>query len=191
MNVGYYYLLASMPLLTPGKTSPVTAEGFLAAAETALPAPLFRIVRAIMHEDEGHVAHPFLDTVLNFEAQIVNAQAQRRAEARNTEPGAGLPYDHVDLSVVHGVNEAFQAENPLLRERELAALRFSLLDDLVVGRPYGEEAVLAYALKLRLALRLAGIDPESGRETFRDIAERVAERIWRKHDVSDHARSES
>lgn len=189
--MAYYYLLASMPLLAPGKTPAVTAEGFLAAAETALPLALFQIAESIIRHGESRDEHPFLDKVRDLEAQIINAQAERRAEARKTEPGAGLPYNHVDLSVVHGVNEAFQTENPLQRQRELVALRFALLDDLIVGRPYGEAAVLAYAFKLRLALRLSGIDPENGREAFRDLAERVVENAWRKQSAGDHARSES
>ncbi|MFW5734567.1 MAG: hypothetical protein ACOCWR_05855 [Oceanidesulfovibrio sp.] len=188
--MGYYYLLASMPLLAPGKAPPVTAEGFLAAAETALPPALLRLVREIM--DHGEVSgHPFLDAVRNIEAQIVNTQAERRAEQRKVDAGPGLPYGHVNLYVVHGVNGAFLAENPLQRQRELTALRFAVLDDLLVGRPYGEDAVLAYALKLRLALRLSGIDPEEGREAFRDMAERAVENAVRTTNAGDHSRSES
>ncbi|QJT09231.1 DUF2764 family protein [Oceanidesulfovibrio marinus] len=187
----YYYLLASMPLLTPGKTPAVTSGGFLAAAVTALPQRLYEVVERVMREEESAGDHPFLAAVADTEAQIRNAEAERRAEKRGTEPGPHLPFAHVDLSVAHGVEQAFQADSPLHRQRELVALRFGALDDMLVVRPYGEEAVLAYALKLRLALRLANIDPEEGRETFRDLADRAVRAAMDGRPNDDQPRSDA
>lgn len=187
----YYYLLSSMPMLKPGKTPAVTSGGFLAAAVTALPQRLYEVVERIMREEDGAADNPFLAAVADIEAQIKNAEAEHRAGKRGTEPGAHLPFAHVNLSVAHGVEKAFQSDNPLHRQRELVALRFDALDDMLVTRPYGEGAVLAYALKLRLALRLANIDEEEGRETFRDMADRAVRAAMSGRPNDDQPRSDA
>ncbi len=195
--MSHYYFLASLPLLTPGKPPALTAEAFARAARAALPPNLADLAIAAArfpthrenettpagdsHADAvtfGHAhppgEHPFLVAWRDVEAQLVNAQAAQRLRRRGAEPGKGLPHEGCMLAVEAGVEQAFKANNPLERERALAALRFTLLDELTVQRPYGDEAALAYAVKFFHAQRLRAMDAEAGRERFRTLAEAAA-----------------
>ena len=55
------------------------------------------------------------------------------------------------------------------REQALDRLRWQLVDEMQGVQPISENVVLAYAVKLRLALRLQSLDETAGRAKFDEL----------------------
>ena len=89
--------------------------------------------------------------------------AQQRAARRRLEATPYLrahPGYRVDIAVQ--VAAAYTKETPLARELALDELRWRLLDELALQDTWGFAALYAYAVKLRLAWRWAGLSDEAG-----------------------------
>ena len=74
-----------------------------------------------------------------------------------------------DTRIEPAVNAAFDEINPLRREQALDRLRWQLADEMQGVQPISENVVLAYAVKLRLALRLQSLDAAAGRAKFDEL----------------------
>ncbi len=102
--------------------------------------------------------------------QIRNEIARMRATRRSVEVRSYLK-DHQGYSVAiaDGVADAYARPNPAERERSLDRLRWSWLDELAARDAFGLTAILAYVVKLQLAVRWAGMDVERGRKQCEDV----------------------
>jgi hypothetical protein len=123
--------------------------------------------------EAGSVARQWLDG----ERQLRNAVARKRATGWGV---AVEPYlrDHTGfrVDIEDGVIRAFDAPNPLDRERALDELRWRLLDDLAGVVPWGFAALFAYARRLHLVDERAGRDTEEGRRVLRTTLEALEHR---------------
>jgi hypothetical protein len=156
------YLLASLPCLTLGATPLVSPEAFLAASHEQLDAATAAAAAALLadHADP----HPFVQAWRDKEAILRNTVALRRAARRTLDPLPWLrPTIGSDLRIVSAVEEAFQISDPLARERALDRLRWAVADELQGPDPLSERALLAYAIRLRLAWRWAHLQVAKGR----------------------------
>ena len=102
------------------------------------------------------------------EGQVRLAVARRRA-ARLGVPPPEVPAVVADTRIEPAVNAAFEEINPLRREQALDRLRWQLVDEMQGVQPISENVVLAYAVKLRLALRLQSLDETAGRAKFDEL----------------------
>jgi hypothetical protein len=71
--------------------------------------------------------------------------------------------------VEKAVTDAFAKPNPLERELTLDRCRWQLADDLALRAAFGLSAVLAYAVKLQIAARWAGLKDEPGRQRVEEL----------------------
>jgi len=156
------YLLASLPGLALDAPLPITPDPFLAACRDQLDAATAAAAAALL-EDRPDV-HPFVRAWRDKEAILRNAVAARRAARRAVDPAPWLrATEGCDLRIGHAVEAAFQLSDPLARERALDRLRWEVADELQGPDPMSEQAILAYAVRLRLAARWARLQKEAGR----------------------------
>lgn len=160
----YYYFAATLPALSMEGPLPMTWEAFVAMAETHLIPSDLEAVRRLAEPPDEPAEHPFVNAWRDKELQLRNEVVHVRANRARRD---ALPFlrdtQGCDVAIVKGVSDAFAQDDPLQREHRLDALRWALLDELAGYEPFGSDAVLAYALKLRLVARWAGIEKEAGR----------------------------
>jgi hypothetical protein len=88
-----------------------------------------------------------------------------RAKKRGTDGSSFLkPHEGFSATIEKMAADAFARPNPLEQEMELDRARWSLVDELALNEPFGFPAVLAFAVKVRIAERWAQMDEEAGKE---------------------------
>ncbi len=163
----FTYLLASLPTLKLTEAPNHSIEAFLALCERFVsPAEQADLV-ALFHPAEEAPNTAVAATWLAWETQWRNAVAQQRAVRRRLEVSPYLrshPGYRVDIAL--RVAEAYAKETPLARELALDELRWRLLEELALEDSWGFAALYAYAVRLRLAWRWAGLTDEVGWEAL-------------------------
>jgi len=79
--------------------------------------------------------------------------------------------------VIFAAERAMGLDDPLERELLLDSLRWTLLEELAAFPPFGFQAVLAYALKLRLAEKWAAMDEAEGLRIAAGLADRALQGV--------------
>ena len=168
MNLEYF--ISSLPLLTYGQPVPLSERDFRAACETGLDGGLAASVRQLLDGvPQGDApASPWVAAWSAKETQVRAAVAKRRAARLGVQPPEASAAV-ADTRIEPAVNAAFEEVNPLRREQALDRLRWQLADEMQGVQPISENVVLAYAVKLRLALRLQSLDATAGRAKFDEL----------------------
>ncbi|MGE4488774.1 MAG: hypothetical protein AB7E95_04420 [Kiritimatiellales bacterium] len=157
----YWYLVASLPMLHLGEKPPMDAAAFRAACAGHLSDDETAAVNAAL-ENREPPAGAAVDW-WNSEVQLRDASIRIRAKNRGTDPGRFLrPYTGFSASIEKAVTDAFTRQNPLEQQMELDRARWMLSDEMALNDPFGFPGVLAFAVKVRLAERWAGLGDEAG-----------------------------
>ena len=168
--MSYEYFASTLPSFAFGAPPPMAPEALLAAAEGNLGAADLAALGALL--SDGPSDHPFVTAWRDRETQLRNAVARARA-ARLGEADASRwlrPHGGWSAAVEAGVAAAFQEPDPLRRHRALARLRWDQTLELAGLDPFSAAAVLAYAVRLRIAADLAKADEEQGLARLRKTA---------------------
>jgi hypothetical protein len=161
--MNHYFLIASLPLLAFDVKPPMSLDDFLKACEANLSEGDAAVMRDLLETNGAGSDHPFALQWLDRETELRNAMARLRARNQKLSADAWLRPQagaHVDLQT--GVTEAFQAPDPLEREKALDLLRWRILDELAGLNPFSLEAVFSYGLKLRIVRRWADFNRDAG-----------------------------
>lgn len=158
------YLAASLPALVFGAPPPFGVEAFRQSCEAVL-TPDDRAVLDAVLADRPAAGSAFSDGWLARDTQLRNAVVRARAAHLGVDARPFLR-DHAgwDASVAAAVTDAFAKPNPIEREMALDRIRWHVADDLAKFEPFSLSAVLAFAVKLRIAERWAALDEAKGRE---------------------------
>jgi len=156
------YLIASLPALDLDAAPALTPEAFVAGCREQLDSGEAGAAAALV---EGRdLDHPFVRAWRDRDTILRNAAARQRAARRGADPALHhKPAAGCDLRIEREVEAAFQAADPLQRERQLDRIRWRVADELQGPDPLTGRAVLAYAAKLRLACRWAALTSAAGR----------------------------
>lgn len=164
----YWYLVASFPMLHLGEKPPMDTASFRAACAGHLSEEETASVEALLDNREPPAGPA--SNVWNAEIQLRDAVVRVRAKNRGTDANRFLqPYEGFDATVEKMVTDAFTRANPLEQEMELDRVRWMLADELALTDPFGLPAVLAYALKVRIADRWAQMDEGTGKEKVEEL----------------------
>lgn len=106
------------------------------------------------------------------ETQLRNAVARFRA-ARLSVDSQAFQRDHAgfDVGLAQVVTDALAQNTPLEREQALDRGRWRIADELALADPFGLGTVLAFAVKLRIAERWAGLTEAAGQRKVEDFTE--------------------
>ena len=168
-----YYLIASFPRLILGEPPPLTREKLLDQCRTLLDEAELRELEGVLEGRMHSLSFDFAQRWLIRDTTIRNAVARARAGRLGVEPTAYLrPQEGFDTFAETMVADAFTKASPLDRELAIDRFRWQFLDEMAFEAPFSFTAVLAYAMKLRLALRWAEMKAEAG---GRNVKERLEE----------------
>lgn len=150
----YYYLIASLPMLTPGAPPPITRADFLRRCAEHAPHTLLQDLEHILLSRPQRAHAPYAQTLHRMETQLKNALARIRAAKWGVAPEEHLrPVDDIDLSIERDAADAFTLNDPLERERALDRARWRRIEELRGVDPFSQNALLAYAAQFALAER--------------------------------------
>jgi len=171
--MNYYYFAASLPMLTLGSPPPFSAARFRAmAADFLTSSDLAALEEAVAETEAPH--HPWNRRWREVETKIRNAIARLRGQHLRRESALYLrPQEGVDLALEKTVAEAFSRPTPLEREKALDRLRWARLEELAGYNIFHLNAILSYALRLRLCERWAGWDVAAGRNRVQAYLEKA------------------
>lgn len=158
----YTYLAASLPTLVFGAPPPFGVAEFRAKCEGVLSRADLATMDALLAGAPAPGCR-FIAEWQARETQLRNGVVRARAAHIGVEARPFL-HDHAgwDMSVAKAVTDAFSKPNPLEREMELDRCRWHVVEDLARFEPFSLAAVLAFAVKLRIVERWAGLDETVG-----------------------------
>ena len=169
--MAYYFLAASLPDLSLGEAPPITGAAFLGACEDIVSERELEDLRHIIEGEPEKAGHPFVREWLSRETLLRNEIAEARAAKLGVEADVFLrytefhePYSAAAVAAIMGGQEDSREarRGPQDREMALDRLRWETLGEMAVFAPFGIEAILAFALKLNMALRWAKLDEKKG-----------------------------
>jgi len=167
--VNHWYLVASLPYLRFGEKPPLNRDAFLAACAGWLAEEDAAVLQAAFDNrcsPDSEVARRWW----NGEVELRNAVVRVRAKNRNTDAGRFIqPHEGFSVSIEKAVTDAFARANPLEQEIELDRARWAQADELALSAPFGFAGVFAFALKLRIAERWAGLDAAAGQSKVEEF----------------------
>ena len=159
----YYYLISSLPYLKIDNKLLITSDSFLGECSKWLALPDLALLSKIdlndFHpsQDDPPVLGAWKEFDLQLRTDLAVARGQKQS-AYNEKPPSS-------------VSSILSQENPLLMERELLRIRWSLLDELESGNYFDLNVLILYYLKLQILERLATFDKEKGQKRLDEICE--------------------
>lgn len=163
----YFYLIASLPSLALDQ-KPISREEFETRCEAELSARDWSAIQRVTQvpfpaTDTNPIQNSFLRDWNNYETQLRNAIAQKRAAKAQRDPASILrPHGNFTLQIETTVESAWNQTSPLEREKTLDHLRWQLLDNLQGTDPFAFRILQAYAVKRTIAERWAQMDEDTG-----------------------------
>jgi len=167
----HWYLVSSLPTLRIGEKPPMGADVFRAACMGWLSEDELEIIDAALENREPVMAG-CAAAWWTREVQLRDAIVRVRAKNRNTDASPFIqPHDGFSATIEKWVIDAFTRPDPMEQEMELDRARWSLIEELTVTAPFSFAAILAFAVKVRIAERWAGMDEETGTENVEKLIE--------------------
>lgn len=106
----------------------------------------------------------------NGEVQLRDAVVRVRAKNRGTDASSYLkPHGGFSATIEKMVTDAFTRPDPMEQEMELDRARWILAEELCVMKPFNFAAVLAFAVKVRIAERWAAMGDDAGKEKVEEL----------------------
>lgn len=171
--MNHWYLVASLPYLRFGEKPPVSRSAFLAACGNWLAEEELAVLRAVL-ENRDPAGGGAAGRWWNGEVQLRDAVARVRARNRSADAARFIrPHEGFSASIEKAVTDAFTRSNPLEQEAELDRARWELADELALTAPFGFPGILAFAVKLRIAERWAGLSDVSGQQKVEEFIEQA------------------
>jgi hypothetical protein len=168
----YYYFAATLPSLRMDEPPPIPMGSFLASCRQHLSGrDLAALDRLLSDPFDADSTDAYVYAWVNLVRQVRNAVARHRASRLQRDPAPYFrAHEGLDVSVETAVGEAFQKPSPLDREHALDALLWERAGELAGCDPFSRDAVLAYALRLRIAERWSALKDEMGMSNVRTRA---------------------
>ena len=168
--MNHYYLVSSLPTLTPGERPGITREEFLRRAAEQLDGPDLKLVGSRLADGLPEGADAFSQDWRATETALRNTCARQRAARRGVDALSYVREGDDDPALSLAVAAAFNAPDPLARERALDAIRWAALERMAGYDPFTFRALQSYAARLHLAWRLAELDLRRGHATAARMA---------------------
>jgi hypothetical protein len=171
--MNHWYLVASLPYLRFGEKPPTGRTAFFTACSGWLAENDIAVLQAVFENRDpaaGGVARCWWNSEVQLRDAVVRVRAKNRGAdaSRFIQPHAGF-----SVSIEKMVTDAFTRANPLEQEAELDRARWTLADELALTAPFGFAGILAFAVKLRIAERWAGLNDAAGQTQVKKFIEQA------------------
>jgi hypothetical protein len=164
MASSYPYLISSLPMLHFGARPPYSFEEFLEACRDLIPDQDLAVVSLCAGEPflEKDIRQETLKAWAAFETGLRNELVKIRASRKKAEPAKYLRSGgSEETALYHTAMNSHRILSLIESEKFLDQERWHKLDELSFGHYFDLDALIVYALKLRLLLRwenIAGAD---------------------------------
>lgn len=185
----YYFLVASLPLLTYENTDATEPSEFLEILVDHLPHEELDLVASATIDaplDVARTGRTTVDRWQDFERGLRNALVALRAPGKSVEASTYLRLDEAGhdnaepAEIAEGSREAFAHESPLSGEDQLNRVRWNFLDDLEVGHYFDLDRIIIYYLRLQLLARRRLFTRSNGEERFARINETIMNEYYQE-----------
>ncbi len=168
--MAHWYLVSSLPTLRFGEKPPMDVEAFRAACVSWLADDELAAIDAALENRAPGAGGTSAVQWWNGEVQLRDAVVRVRAKNCAADASRFLkPYDGFSATIEKMVTDAFTRPDPLEQEMELDRARWTLIEEPTVTEPFGFAAILAFAVKVRIAERWAGMDDTAGQENVENL----------------------
>ncbi|MDR0557906.1 MAG: hypothetical protein LBG43_08605 [Treponema sp.] len=167
----YYYLIPQLPSLSYNAPLPMTSQAFIDLCKREIPPsnmPLLDLctLNPDIRESAPASSSAFIDAWRAWERALRLNLARRRSLKLKRDGGAyggaGIEPPAYPAAAAAAAKAAFAIESPLEAELFLDQARWNAIESLQGLSYFGENAVYAYLLKLRLLERKALFKAEEG-----------------------------
>ncbi|MFW5741921.1 MAG: DUF2764 family protein [Spirochaetota bacterium] len=185
----YYFLVASLPLLTYENKDAAEPSEFLETLADHLPQEELELLTSATIDaplDVSRSGQRTIDRWRDFERGLRNALVELRAPGASVEASRYLRldeagHDNTDpAEIAEGSREAFAQESPLSGEDQLNRVRWHFLDDLEVGHFFDFDRIVIYYLRLQLLARRRLFTRANGEERFARINETIMNEYYQE-----------
>lgn len=171
MREQYYYVIASLPVLSLNEKTPISKDDFLSVCNRYLKTDDFEMLRLI---DLFKIKHDKtrLDIVSRFfrwESGVRNELVKLRADRLGLDSSNFTKGDISDHSIGYIAEEAFNADSPLVSEEILNKARWKYLDELEFGHYFDIEILAVFFIKLQILERISLFDAVKGQEKLNAV----------------------
>lgn len=182
--MAYYYLAASLPMLSIETAPPMPVPAYVELCREHLTASEMKALVQLDHDEPSD--HPIAKAWQQRETQLRNAVVRQRAQKTHVDAST-FTREHTGYSVQidNAVESAFQSANALQRESMLDQLRWTLLDDLQGTDQFGTATIMTYLLRLKLCSRWSALTEENGKARM----DRTLSAAKGEHDTEEQTRS--
>ncbi len=157
MSAYYTYLISSLPVLSFSNKTPFSSEEFFIKCKDLIPEGQLNLLRNICYQDTYCINNISVDTLkkwINFDVSLRNELVRLRAARKRVDPlkFIRLP-DFPEAHISHIASTAYRNTSILEAEKILDQQRWDFLESLSLGHYFDFDALLIYALKLKILER--------------------------------------
>ena len=160
-----YYFLSSLPMLRFQDHAPLTWERFLSDAKGNISESDYRLLCDIPEQKDS--GNGFLRQWHAMNAKLDDAVNSARKHKLGRTSDGGVVFREYEIE--HVANAATGAKNPLEAEMVLMQYRYDYLEKAKGFEPFSENALVAYALQLRILIRKDYFTVESGNREYNSL----------------------
>lgn len=153
-------------------------DSFLQQCRTHLTKRDFDLVQKVLNGEE--CSHPFVKAYNLFDSMLKLELADMRSRKMELGDSVYRNDGPKEIRISEAVRQALGQDNVLEAEFMLMSLRWKFIDELAAMRTFTIEALLAYALKLKLLQRKSLFTREGGNAEFRRLFSNIQAEIENK-----------
>ena len=165
----YYYLIASLPMLSYDMENPMSEEEFFESFGSILTEKDFNTLKnaklvPVSEPQSNKILEKWNNWEISFRNELAKMRASKKAQDSEKYIADGFDVDSFEIA-----REAFQASNPLDAELIINKARWDYLETLESGHYFDLANVIVYFLKLQILQRKLQINKEKGKTAFSAI----------------------
>ena len=169
IDMSYFYFAATLPDLSFSREPPMSHETFVNLCREHLSERDIAAVEAL-GPSNGDTSNSFVRGWKTLDIQLRNALARTRALVLGRDPNPCIrEHGDFDTSIEKIVSDAYTRDTPRDREIAIDRFRWAQAESLSGYDAFSIDAILAYAVKLKLVERWANINKDTGRSTAEDL----------------------
>lgn len=167
----YYYLISSLPTLSPTSKLPFDYDGFLSLCRGSVSD---KVYKALENPSDDEVSAKLVKQWNAFYCNLMDELNYLRKQKLGYQCTAP---SYVSPESESAANAAMNASDPLEAEKIILKAQFDHLDSLVSMHYFDETVLFGYAIKLRLLQRQAAFNEAEGKEEFKRLFDSIQQQI--------------
>ncbi len=173
-----YYLMSQLPAfsINAGAVLPFSEDYFVELCSRFLNKKSIKLLECLSLEPPRKIKKTgsiLVDKWYNWERNVRLCLAQIRAQKLQKDFSLTLDENSFAPDVIQTARTASGFDSPLEAEEFLNAERVNALNNFAPQDGFSIDAVFAYALKLKLAIRIKKFNEESGMDSYRKIYDTI------------------